>query len=101
MLGTYIDITQRMRVEEELDRERLRLRQALDDVKVLRGILPICAKGKNIRDDTGYWRHVEQYVSAHSGAEFRHSLCPTCAKALYPGFSDAELADLHRPDAQS
>ena len=97
VLGTYMDITHRKRVEEELERERLRLNQALDHVKVLRGILPICARCKKIRDDTGYWRQVEHYVSEHSGAEFTHSICPECVQVLYPEFSDAELADLHPP----
>jgi hypothetical protein len=92
-----MDITHRKRVEEELERERVQLNQALDHVNVLRGILPICARCKNIRDDTGYWRQVEQYVSEHSRAEFTHSLCPACAKVLYPEFTDAEVADLHLP----
>lgn len=97
VLGTYMDITHRKRVEEELERERLRLSEALDHVDVLRGMLPICVRCKNIRDDTGYWRQVDQYVSEHSRAEFTHSICPECAKILYPEFSDAELADLHPP----
>src|SRR5512133_2229148 len=53
VLGTYMDITHRKRVEEDLERERVRLSQAMDDVNVLRGILPICARCKNIRDDSG------------------------------------------------
>lgn len=97
VLGTYMDITHRKRVEEELERERLRLSQAMDDVNVLRGILPICARCKKIRDDTGYWRQVEQYISAHTRAEFSHGICPECAKVLYPEFSEAELADTHPP----
>jgi PAS domain S-box-containing protein len=97
VLGTYMDITDRKRIEEELERERLRLTRALDDVKVLRGILPICANCKKIRDDTGYWSQVERYVSDHSGAEFTHSICPECAKLLYPDLSDEDLADLRPP----
>ncbi|MDP1858915.1 MAG: PAS domain-containing protein [Gemmatimonadaceae bacterium] len=97
VLGTYMDITHRKRVEEELERERVRLNQALDQVDVLRGILPICARCKKIRDDTGYWNQVEQYVSEHSRAEFSHSICPECARVLYPEFSEAELADPHPP----
>ncbi len=97
VLGTYMDITHRKRVEEELERERLRLSQAMEDVNVLRGILPICARCKKIRDDTGYWRQVEQYVSEHSRAEFSHGICPECARVLYPEFSDAELADMQPP----
>jgi PAS domain S-box-containing protein len=97
VLGTYMDITHRKMVEEELERERLRLYDALADVDVLRGILPICARCKKIRDDTGYWSQVEQYVSEHSRAEFTHSLCPPCAKILYPELTDDELEGLSRP----
>jgi tetratricopeptide (TPR) repeat protein len=61
------------------------LRAALERVRTLRGLLPICASCKNIRDDNGYWTQVESYVGAHSAAEFTHSICPSCAERLYPG----------------
>lgn len=54
------------------------------ELKILRGILPICASCKKIRDDKGYWAQIETYVRQHSEAEFSHSLCPDCAKKLYP-----------------
>ena len=60
------------------------LQAALDGVQTLRGLLPICASCKNIRDDNGYWTQVEAYVGAHSAAEFTHSICPGCAEKLYP-----------------
>jgi phosphoserine phosphatase RsbU/P len=60
------------------------LHQALDQIKTLRGIVPICASCKNIRDDKGYWNQVEVYVRDHTEAEFTHSLCPLCIKKLYP-----------------
>jgi len=59
------------------------LRAALDRVQTLRGLLPICASCKNIRDDNGYWTQVEAYIGAHSAAEFTHSICPDCAEKLY------------------
>ena len=62
------------------------LREALNHIKTLRGIVPICAKCKKIRDDKGYWERVEVYVSRHSEAQFSHGLCPDCMAALYPGF---------------
>lgn len=70
----------------ERDRERLiaDLQGALAEVRTLSGLLPICAKCKNIRDDRGYWNKIESYISKHSKAEFSHSICPDCAKALYP-----------------
>ncbi|MGO9569112.1 MAG: response regulator, partial [Desulfomonilaceae bacterium] len=55
-------------------------------VKQLSGFLPICASCKKIRDDQGYWRQVEEYIREHSEAEFSHSICPECAKRLYPDF---------------
>lgn len=64
------------------------LRQALDDIKTLRGIVPICANCKNIRDDQGYWKQVEIYVRDHTEAEFSHGICPTCAKKLYPDYTE-------------
>jgi len=54
------------------------LQQALEQVKKLEGILPICGYCKKIRDDQDYWESVESYVTRHSGAEFSHSICPHC-----------------------
>ncbi|MCX5856051.1 MAG: response regulator transcription factor [Deltaproteobacteria bacterium] len=62
------------------------LRQAIDQIKTLRGIIPICANCKKIRDDQGYWNQVEIYVRDHTEAEFSHSICPECMKELYPEF---------------
>jgi hypothetical protein len=55
------------------------LSEALDRVQTLKGLLPICAWCKKIRDDNGYWTQVEAYVTNHSAAEFTHSICPSCA----------------------
>lgn len=63
------------------------LRQAFDQIKTLRGIVPICANCKKIRDDRGYWNQVEVYVRDHTEAEFSHSICPECVKKLYPQFA--------------
>jgi PAS domain S-box-containing protein len=62
------------------------LRKALSDVRTLRGIVPICANCKKIRDDQGYWNQVEVYVRNHTEAEFSHGFCPECIKKLYPEF---------------
>lgn len=64
------------------------LRAALQQVKTLQGILPICARCKKIRDDKGYWNQVEEYICDHSEAEFSHSLCPVCMRDLYPEYMD-------------
>ncbi len=78
------DISQRKRAEEERERLIARLQEALDKVKTLSGLLPICASCKKIRDDQGYWQQIEVYIRDRSEAEFSHSLCPECAKKLYP-----------------
>jgi DNA-binding NtrC family response regulator len=60
------------------------LERSLKEIKQLRGILPICASCKKIRDDKGYWTQVEVYISDHSDTEFSHGICPDCAHKLYP-----------------
>jgi DNA-binding NtrC family response regulator len=71
-----------------IEREKLssELRQAMARIKTLSGLLPICAACKKIRDDQGFWHQVEEYVRAHTDAEFTHGLCPKCADKLYPEF---------------
>jgi hypothetical protein len=66
------------------------LKNALDHIKQLQGMLPICSVCKNIRDDKGYWNRIDTYLSKHSEVEFSHSICPDCAKNLYPQFYKAE-----------
>ncbi|MBN1277794.1 MAG: PAS domain S-box protein [Deltaproteobacteria bacterium] len=88
MSGTHQDITRRKRAEEDLEEERKQLRKALDEVRTLQGILPICSNCKKIRDDRGYWNQIESYIRDHSEADFSHSICPECAKKLYPQFYD-------------
>jgi len=60
------------------------LHAALLDIRTLRGIVPICAFCKKIRDDKGDWNKMEKYVSEHSDAEFSHSICPECMSERYP-----------------
>jgi len=78
------NITERKRVE--LEREELiqNLQAALQQVKTLSGLLPICAHCKKIRVDHGYWTQLECYIRDHSKAEFTHGICPDCAKAFFP-----------------
>ncbi len=67
-----------------LKEKNRQLQQALDSVKTLSGLLPICANCKKIRDDEGYWEDVEIYIRNHSGAVLSHGLCPDCVVTLYP-----------------
>ena len=71
--------------ERELQRSNEELQQALREVKVLRGLIPICASCKKIRNDGGFWQQLEEYLGEHSEAEFSHGLCQPCIKKLYPG----------------
>lgn len=75
----------RYRTESELARLVGQLQDALAQIKTLRGLLPICANCKKIRDDEGYWHNVEVYVAAHSEVVFSHGICPDCVAKLYPG----------------
>ena len=79
------DITARKQVEAERDRLFQELEKALANVKLLSGLIPICAGCKKIRDDQGYWSQVESYIQKHSEAKFTHGLCPECSKVYFPG----------------
>lgn len=68
----------------ELRRVSVHLADALNHVKTLQGLLPICAWCKRIRDDQGYWRQVEAYIHAHTDADFTHSICPDCFEKQRP-----------------
>jgi PAS domain S-box-containing protein len=79
-------VIERKQFEEERERLITELQQAMSQVKMLSGMLPICSSCKKIRDDQGYWSQIESYIKEHSEAEFTHGLCPECAKRLYPEF---------------
>jgi GAF domain-containing protein len=68
----------------ELRRVSARMAEALEKVKTLHGLLPICAWCKRIRDDQGYWSQVEAYVHEHTGADFTHGICPECLEKQRP-----------------
>lgn len=77
----------RLRVWQLLKREKelkVRIDEAIANIKVLGGLIPICANCKKIRDDKGYWDQLEGYIQSHSEAHFTHGICPDCAKKLYP-----------------
>lgn len=77
------DISERRRAVEEREKLIAELTDALANVKTLRGLIPICASCKKIRDDKGYWSQVEVYVRDRSDAEFSHGMCPDCMKKFY------------------
>lgn len=63
------------------------LQKAIGEIKTLRGILPICAHCKKIRDDQGYWNQLENYIQSHSEADFSHGICEECLRQHYPEFA--------------
>jgi uncharacterized membrane protein YhiD involved in acid resistance len=68
--------------------EKEKTELALAEIKQLKGMLPICSSCKKIRDDKGYWNHLELYIEEHSDASFSHGICPECIKKLYPEFKN-------------
>lgn len=78
------EIEERKKAEQGKEATIAELREAMVQIKMLSGLLPICANCKKIRDDQGYWNQIESYISKHSEAEFSHGICPECAKKLYP-----------------
>jgi PAS domain S-box-containing protein len=83
-LGMVEDISRRKLAEQERERLVHDLQQALDKIKALRGLLPMCAWCKKIRNDKGYWQKVETYIQEHSDASFTHGICPECLNKVDP-----------------
>lgn len=75
---------QRRKALQALASKNQELMAALEEIRTLRGILPICMHCKQIRDEKGAWVRLEKYVQDHSYAEFTHGVCPDCLKKHYP-----------------
>lgn len=87
-MGSLVIGLHRLRIRRLVAREKelaLHVDEAFARVKILSGMLPICASCKKIRDDKGYWNRIEEYIRDHSEAEFSHGVCPDCMEKLYPG----------------
>jgi DNA-binding response OmpR family regulator len=72
-------------LERTLDKRVQDLQTALDDVKKLKGLLPICMYCKSVRDDRDYWRQIDEYIHAETGTDFSHGICPCCMDKLNKG----------------
>jgi YesN/AraC family two-component response regulator len=83
-MARFENMLELRRLNAELQARNQELQEALDQVRTLRGLIPICQSCKKIRDDQGYWHQVEDYVESHSDAAFTHGLCPDCSRKLYP-----------------
>ena len=94
-LALLAELVHRVTVQKrELLVQKLALADALDEaqhsIKILRGMLPICAGCKSIREDNGYWKRIED-LQVHSELEFSHGICPDCVEKLYPEFAGVIL----------
>lgn len=82
------DITDRKKVEAEKEQMLKELQIALENVKTLSGLLPICSSCKKIRNDKGYWERIEAYFHEHTDVQLSHGICPDCMKKLYPEYAE-------------
>jgi PAS domain S-box-containing protein len=88
VLAAVIDITERKRIEAEREKLIDELKEALNRIDVLTGLLPICGACKKVRDDEGYWNDIEEFITRNSEAVFSHGICPDCKGKLYPELDD-------------
>lgn len=84
VICTSKNITKRKLAEIALKEKHEKLINAMEEIKVLSGLLPICSSCKKIRDDKGYWNQIEDFIQEHSEAKFSHGICKECVKELYP-----------------
>ena len=84
------DVTARKRMEEEREKLLYELKEAIVQIKTLKGLLPICAYCKKIRNDKGDWEQFESYVRQRSDVEFSHGICPECTKKMYAEINENE-----------
>jgi len=97
-LQLQTEILERKQLEEKKEKLIVDLKEALSNVKRLRGLIPICANCKKIRDDKGYWEEVESYLRDHSDVEFTHGLCPECISLLYPEYHKNQNSTSNNPE---
>ena len=74
----------------------MELKSALHTVKTLEDLLPICASCRNVKDDEGYWRRIDEYLYSRAGVQFTHGLCPACAEKLYGPYLRADAQNGER-----
>ena len=86
LVGFMLDITERKKIAQEKKELIDSLQKALNEIKTLKGIIPICSYCHKIRNEEGAWDQMEEYISNHSGVEFSHGVCPKCIPELRRGF---------------
>ncbi|MCP3871599.1 MAG: PAS domain S-box protein [Desulfobacteraceae bacterium] len=82
-LGVVADISHIKETEKEREKLISELQKKLNEIKTLKGLLPICSNCKKIRDDNGYWNQLESYIEKYSDASLTHGICPDCSNKLY------------------
>jgi len=95
-LALLVGVSYKFRVRQLEARERelqRKVSEAVAKIRVLSGLLPICAICKKVRDDRGYWNQIETYLREHSDTEITHGLCPECLRRMYPEFADELLRE--------
>jgi GAF domain-containing protein len=85
-------LSRRVMAQIELRQVSSELAVALDELKTLRGLLPICAYCKDIRNDAGYWEKLESYLHTQTGADFSHGICPACLEQHFPAVAARQKA---------
>lgn len=93
ILMSIEDITEQKDILKEEGNFVMELQSSLDYINSMKGLLPLCASCKNIRDDNGYWYRIEAYIESHYQAEFTHSICPECLQKDFPEYSGAIIRD--------
>lgn len=86
-------IEEKRRIEEEKEKLIVELREALEKVKTLKGLIPICSHCKKIRDDKGYWEKIEVYIRNHTEVDFTHGICPECMEKKFPQYLNNSKSD--------
>jgi len=90
ILMSVEDITEQKDIMKQEGNLIMELQASLDYINSMKGLLPLCASCKNIRDDNGYWYRIEAYIESHSQAEFTHSICPECLQKDFPEYAGNE-----------
>jgi CheY-like chemotaxis protein len=91
----FIELYQQKKLIEkqsaELTKKVEALKKAMEEIKALQGIIPICVHCKKIRDDQGYWESVEKYIESHTDVGFSHGICPDCLTKFFPEYAEEIL----------
>ena len=77
---------------EQVQAQKVELEKAANDIRVLEGLIPICSVCRKIRDDSGYWQALEEYITARTGARMSHSICETCLERTHPDIYQSLVA---------